>query len=236
MQSRKVSTFEEMEELIEKRYPYFNRKYCQLGDELTLYKLPFVSLKRTLSANDRIGLSEIGVQTNNGWVNSQAINAYFYVLSLRSTHFAFNTSEFWSTVAERNPQNYAEIMAKLDVIKGKTHYAVPISYNSHWIVAIYRLDLRQWSLLNSEDAAPAPPFLLAGLSYLAQMIQQKMGQPNVKMTFVSRIIQTQKDEYNCGVFICWYVNRFVLNLKMYDIAFSPDQFRIEIFNAIVEHC
>lgn len=236
----KVSTFEEMENLIDERYDNFRQKYCQLGKEISLYKNSFVSLKRTLSEKDLKGLSEIHVKTDHGWLWSDIVNAYLYIISQRYPYFGFNLHTFWNSYVEQSkpPENYRKTtMKQLDVVIGKSHYAVPILRRNHWTVAIVRLDLRQYSLLDSmPNRRGTTTTSYNRLQYLTQLIQRKLDRPYETMWYNPMDSEKQTDNYNCGVYVCWYVKRFVSNENLRDSTFNPNKFRIEIFNTIIEYC
>lgn len=226
-----------MEDVIEKRYPIFKKIYCKLAGEISILKLTFLSLKLNLTPNDLRGMAEMGISgVKSGWVADSAISAYLYALSLRYKYFAFNTAMFWYEYVQDMPQNYVpEIMAKLEVIKGKTHYALPISYSNHWMIVLVRLDLQEYYVLTSGSRTP-PSFLYDKISFLMELIQRKIGRPDATMRIVSKSVEKQNDAYNCGVFVSWYAKRFVQNQDFEDYSFIADNFRIEMFNEIVPLC
>lgn len=209
---------------------FLDRRYPP-GSDRILYKLgELILIKRKDLASLSLfkgGFAAAGYSSSK--LYDSIISGYLYALADEYRHFSYLDISYAQMIFGEYSEQYLEdyLFDHLNV-EGKTHYVVPIHQPDHWIVMVVRLRLKQYAVLGrtTNDQATA-------IHRFTKFLLKKMRLPHADgMKRVNRSARPQSDGYNCGVFVCWYAKQFAVYQDLNEQRFSPDLFRVEIFNKI----
>lgn len=148
-----ITTLAQLIQVIDRYFYKNNVVYFQLGADVKLYNIDLFSLKPPfINGLRRRNMEASG---DDGLLTDNIIDAYLYTLSKRYRYFSYANSYISQTLLSDRPVTEREndVIDHAIVTSETTHYTVTINVGRHWMLAVLRLDLNNYSILNSSRSS-----------------------------------------------------------------------------------
>ena len=170
-----------------------------------------------------------------GWLTDTIIDSYLYSVTKNKIGIKFfdtGISQMVETYEEKIP---LDVLNLKQIAKNSNFIFMPTNPSrAHWILLVLNLQTHELGVYDPylhTNEKHNPDSRAMRLLNIWKEIYRLQRNVDLRLNYPDHKIQ--KDSYNCGVFVCWFVNRLVNNLPLTDNNYDINCFRTDILNLVM---